>query len=111
MKHYNKLIELFNNSVQELNITYSNNFRKVSEQDYFKAYLIFLNNSIHYKRFDTYINNCKISGKYLNEKVNTWRKLGIIDNMYKNIIAKYKKINTSKNCYIDGRHGLLASLT
>ena len=46
--------------------------RKLKEEDYFKTYLNFLNNSIYFSRYETTVNNIKITGKYLNEKVNYW---------------------------------------
>ena len=73
MKISDKLILLFNNTIAKIKTTYNNHIsRKLKEEDYFKTYLNFLNNSIYFSRYETTVNNIKITGKYLNEKVNYW---------------------------------------
>ena len=44
-----------------------------------------------------------IKGKYLNQKVNNWRRYGIFDQMYKSTLELYKKKNKSKIYHIDGK--------
>ncbi len=58
--------------------------------------LKFLNNSIYFSRYETIINGIKITGKYLNEKVNYWNSNKIFEIMYTTIITNYIK-NTNKN--------------
>ena len=107
---FNTFIELFNQASTELNYkTYSLISRKLSESDYFLAYLNFIHNSFHYCRYSMIvsnnmtINNVLIKGKYLNEKVNKWARVGIFSKMYDICRTKYKKISDkSKHFYIDG---------
>ena len=90
-------LNIFNNIIK--NIKSINNChikRKNKEEDYFRSYLYFLNNSVYYSRFNSTINNNIITGKYLNEKVNFWNKYKIIETMYTSIIKEYIK-NTNKN--------------
>lgn len=104
MKYFDKLKSLFEKAIYELE--YKNIFnksRKFSEIEYFEAYLHFINNSIHYSRYE-YIKNGKvIKGKYINEKVNKWTKYGIFKKMYQYVLYEYKKVNKhTKHLYIDG---------
>ena len=84
MKYSDNLIKLFTEIISKSDIKCSKLNRKLSESDYFEAYLRFIDNSIHYTRFNTIINGHKINGKYLNEKVNKWSKYCIFDKMYHN---------------------------
>jgi len=68
----NKLILLFNEVYNKLAFNKNNiihHTRKFKEDQYFEAYLNFLNNSIYYSRFKYSLNNNIIYGKYLNQKV------------------------------------------
>ena len=104
MKYIESLKKLFLESIKETKLKEcENKFRKHKEVDYFEAYIQFLNNSTHYSRFFTTINKKNINGKYLNEKVNTWKNNNVIDVMYKLILKKYKKYYSSKCYYIDGK--------
>ena len=97
MKISDKLILLFNNTIAKIKTTYNNHIsRKLKEEDYFKTYLNFLNNSIYFSRYETTVNNIKITGKYLNEKVNYWNNNKIFELMYTSVITNYIK-NTNKN--------------
>ena len=97
MKISDKLILLFNNTIAKIKTTYNNHIsRKLKEEDYFKTYLNFLNNSIYFSRYETIVNNIKITGKYLNEKVNYWNNNKIFELMYTSVITNYIK-NTNKN--------------
>ena len=69
----------------------SHNRRLLTETDYFRSYLFFLNNSIYYSRFTGSIKNISINGKYLNEKVNKWVNMGLFKKMYMTILRKYIK--------------------
>lgn len=104
MKQIEKCKELFIEALRELKYNNINNeSRKLSEVDYFEAYLEFLNNSIHYSRFSYSIKGKVISGKYLNEKVNKWARAGLINKIYEYVIKSYKSDNTPTKClYIDG---------
>jgi transposase len=96
----NKLILLFNEVYNKLAFNKNNiihHTRKFKEDQYFEAYLNFLNNSIYYSRFNYSINNNIIHGKYLNQKVNTWTKLKIFENMFKTIIDRYVLSNNLLN--------------
>ena len=44
-----------------------------------------------------------IKGKYLNQKVNNWRRYGLFDQMYSYTLQLYKKKNKSKIYHIDGK--------
>ena len=97
MKISDKLILLFNNTIAKIKTTYNNYIsRQLKEEDYFKTYLNFLNNSIYFSRYETTVNNIKITGKYLNGKVNYWNNNKIFELMYTSIITNYIK-NTNKN--------------
>ena len=96
----NKLILLFNEVYNKLAFNKNNiihHTRKFKEDQYFEAYLNFLNNSIYYSRFNYSINNNIIHGKYLNQKVNTCTKLKKFENMFKTIIDKYVLSNNLLN--------------
>ncbi len=103
MKYASQLKILFTETVANSGLKCSKLNRKLAEDDYFEAYLRFIDNSIHYARFNTIINNCTINGKYLNEKVNNWVKYGIFKKMYENILNKYKTHVKTKMYHIDGK--------
>lgn len=104
MIYFNKIKELFKVSLLKSNLKCTNKNRVFDELDYFDIYLEFLNNSVHFSRFSKIINNHVITGKYLNEKVNTWRKYGIIKMMYNNILNIYKEnFKSNKIIHIDGK--------
>lgn len=104
MKFIDKLLKYFERAINELQYKHvQNRFRVLSEVDYFRAYLYFINNSIYYNRFEYFINDVKIKGKYLNEKVNNWIKNNIFIKIYEYILDDYKVVNkTTKHVYQDG---------
>ncbi len=66
-----KIIELFKIIFKEkLNIKDNSISRIATEEEYFKAFLIFKSNSIYYSKFKYYNERTKnyITGKYLNQK-------------------------------------------
>ena len=96
MKISDKLILLFNNTIAKIKTTYNNYIsRQLKEEDYFKTYLNFLNNSIYFSRYETTVNNIKITGKYLNEKVNYWNNHKVFELMYTTLITNYIKKHPS----------------
>ncbi len=99
MINYDKIILLFNQVYNNstCNIDNDHHKRKFKEEQYFEAYLHFLNNSIFYSRFEYSINGNIINGKYLNQKVNEWTKLQIFDNMFENIIKQYVSVKNLLN--------------
>ena len=103
MKHYSQLRKIFIDTLKKSNLKCSNLNRELDESDYFDAYLQFLNNSIHFSRFQTIIKGHLIKGKYLNQKVNNWRRYGLFDQMYSYTLQLYKKKNKSKIYHIDGK--------
>ena len=56
---------------------------------YFKAYLLFLSNSIYYSRFSHTVNGITIKGKYLNEKVTKWANLSIFEKIHNKLLNDY----------------------
>ena len=78
MKYIDILKDSFVEAISNSEIKFSDKNRKLSELDYFEAYLIFIDNSIHYSRFSITIKDFHIKGKYLNEKVNKWANYGKI---------------------------------
>jgi len=97
MKEFDKIINIFKKTIQNIKCIHNKHInRKIKEEDYFRTYLNFLNNSIYYSRFEYNFNGNIITGKYLNEKVNFWNKFKIFDKMYTSIITEYIK-NTNKN--------------
>ena len=102
MKYKEKLVNLFKN-ICNTAIKCSIKNRKLSESDYFDAYLDFIDNSIHYSRFNTIIKGINIKGKYLNEKFNKWNNHNIFEKMYNVMLDKYKDIYRSNIYHIDGK--------
>ena len=92
-----KIIKLFNKILKE-KLNYNDNCisRKATEEEYFRAYLIFKSNSIYYSRFKFYNERTQkyITGKYLSEKYNSWVSKGIIEKLY----------NIINNEYIESKH-------
>ena len=78
MKYIQELKQIFEKIISESDMKLSNKNRKLSEADYFEAYLIFCNNSIHYRHFTTVIKGEIIKGRYLNQKVNKWNFFKIV---------------------------------
>ena len=71
MIHFDECKNLFMRAINDLNYkNVANETRKIDEVDYFDAYLHFINNSIHYSRFNYLVGAILITGKYLNQKVN-----------------------------------------
>jgi len=103
MKYRKKLKDLFINALTKSNLKCIEKNRLLDESDYFDAYLDFIHNSIHYSRYSINIKGRIITGKYLNEKVNKWRKYCIIDIMNQDILNEYKKTFSSKIYHIDGK--------
>ena len=83
-------------SKEKLNINDNSISRKATEEEYFRAYLIFKSNSIYYSKFKYYNERTKtyITGKYLNEKYNNWVSKGIIEEIY----------NISNSIYLDSKN-------
>ena len=52
MKYKEELVEIFNTAINSCNLNLSDKNRKVSESEYFMAYLNFIDNSIYYVRFN-----------------------------------------------------------
>ena len=75
----NKCAILFNDTLKDLKINIKEKYisRYMSEDSYFKLFLKFLDNSIFYSRHSSIYDEYIISGKYLNQKVNKWKKLNI----------------------------------
>ena len=79
--------------------------RKIPESEWFRVYIYFLYNSIHFSRFEMVIKdkNNKIftvMGKQLNNKVNNWRKSKIIDEIFESEITDYVKRVPNSNFFI-----------
>jgi len=106
MKNFTLCKELFVQAMKDLKYSkYSNKNRILDEEDYFEAYLYFINNSINYSRFTYTIKDVTIKGKYLNEKVNRWTNAGLFKYMYTCQANKYIKTKTQskiENYHIDG---------
>jgi hypothetical protein len=110
MKISVSIIDLFKKAVNEIKkegiVGYDDNHiaRKLNESDYFRAYLVFLDNCIFYSRINKTINNDIITnsiiindiviyGKQLNAKVNKWKNDNIINKMLEIILYKYIDID------------------
>jgi hypothetical protein len=103
MKHKEKLVELFKKILHDSDLKCYSKNRKLSEFDYFDAYLDFIDNSFHYSRFKTVVKGIQITGKYLNEKVNKWINHNIFYKMYTVMLDEYKKKFKSNTLHIDGK--------
>ena len=103
MKYIQELKQIFEKIISESDMKLSNKNRKLSEADYFEAYLIFCNNSIHYRRFTTVIKGEIIKGKYLNHKVNKWTENEIFSKLFLYLSDKYEILFESDSYHIDGK--------
>ena len=78
MKYIDILKDSFVEAISNSEIKFSDKNRKLSELDYFDAYLIFIDNSIHYSRFSITIKDCHIKGNILMKKLIIWANYGKI---------------------------------